>query len=212
METGDIYVFAHHTSAITIARRSDKTSLLAAMAQGRQTALATTQAGRKVGPPATAPPRRRHPQRPRRSAHRVDPVRAPPEPYRGADALETLRRATFKRRDAGITTITPKIHHGIHVLIEGIGGQGKCGLWSAERDDLLSTAQVAEREVAAIASTALPTHEFTPETHSSCVSGDQDTADSRDRDDLRTDSDLAARPSHVADDATFEPCHAVDIT
>ena len=28
METGDIYVFAHHTGAITIARRSDKTSLL----------------------------------------------------------------------------------------------------------------------------------------------------------------------------------------
>ena len=56
-----------------------------------------------------------------------------------------------------------------------------------------------------------PPHELTPDTHPSCVSGDQGTADSRDRDDLRTDSDLAARPSHVVDDAVLDPCHDVDI-
>nr|WP_235686853.1 hypothetical protein [Tomitella gaofuii] len=65
--------------------------------------------------------------------------------------------------------------------------------------------------MAAIVHRLLCPHEFTPETHPSCVSGDQDTAYSRDRDDLRTDSDLAARPSHVADDATFDPRHNVDI-
>nr|WP_231974242.1 hypothetical protein [Tessaracoccus timonensis] len=56
-----------------------------------------------------------------------------------------------------------------------------------------------------------PTHEFAPETHPSCVSGDQDAADSRDREGLRANSDLAACPSHMADDATFVSRHDVDI-
>lgn len=40
--------------------------------------------------------------------------------------------------------------------------------------------------------------------------GDEDTADSRDRDDFRADSDLAVRPSHVPF-ATIDPHHYVDI-
>jgi hypothetical protein len=76
----------------------------------------------------------------------------------------------------------------------------------------IETAQVAEREATAIAHRLrCPAHEFAPETHPSCVSGDQDTADSRDREGLRTDSDLAVRPSHVANDAAFDPRHDVDI-
>src|SRR5699024_974048 len=81
-----------------------------------------------------------------------------------------------------------------------------------ERDNLLSTAQVAEREMAAIAHRLLcPPHEFTPETHPSCVSAAQHAADSHHPDGHRADSDLAARPPSVADDATFDPRHDVDI-
>lgn len=77
---------------------------------------------------------------------------------------------------------------------------------------MLSTARVAERDVAMIAHRLLrPSHKFALKTQPSCGSRDQDTADSRDRNGLRTDSDLAAHPSQVADDATFDPRHDVDI-
>ena len=56
-----------------------------------------------------------------------------------------------------------------------------------------------------------PAHEFAPETRPSRVSADRDTADSRDREGLRANSDLATSLSHVADDATFDPRHDVDI-
>lgn len=47
--------------------------------------------------------------------------------------------------------------------------------------------------------------------HPTCVSTDQDAADSRDREGLRANSDLAAPPSHVADDPPFVSRHDVDI-
>lgn len=121
MKAGDIYVFAHDTGAITIARHSDKTSRLVTMAQARQAVLATTQAEGRVWAAGHDAPLA------------VDTLNALDGPLitltlfqpsgalpGGVDALEPLHRASFQRRDALVEDLVAR---GCDVHLRDVKGR-----------------------------------------------------------------------------------------